>query len=639
MAPKDNMNNSRKQQQATANKQQQDHAGDHGSSHQQPNDHHHDHHHEDHMSDLSAVPARVHSVTFSGLSDRTRDDWLIRIAQDILLGDKNRTGRPAVRSFDQLVRRSNELKHQLMHGVNGCFRSVTVTIDAAAPSGHDHDHDNKDGYTVNVSVREASGVTGSVVTTTSAHNLTMTSVPSIESSVRLNNVGGRAESLSLSYSMGASSGISGGTTRTGDSSGGGGGGDGSGSRGFTVTACKPLIARPHLLPSPLIGQQRRDDADDADDDDVSDREGDDRANEEDDSLGSSSTPPLYPLLTAAAFDSSSAFPLSAFRQRERGFLVDYFSHWTSRLTSRTTLQSDWRDLLVSTSPELSGGLDESVVPQEIRDAACGRFTRTGLKHVLAFDGRSYWLPALGARSNSNSSNSCNYSHFPSSGVLAELSSHVCSGLNIRGRTLIPGNQAFVKQEAHVQLNERIPGTRVLLQACFRAGILLPFTSLHLPPSIQSLQPPGGRGVSISDKFFVGGAMTMRGFSCFGIGPSVSVPGSGSNDGGGGGGEGGSRLDPTSTGVQELMPTSRCHSLVIVEDRGDRTRRPSLASWTSAFACTSLRTPLLPPHSLHQVQDQDQEDCFRTLGQRLAEAETAWSGHRAERELWWPQVLP
>lgn len=125
--------------------------------------------------DLSRVPARIHSVTFSGLSDRTRDDFLIRIAKDILLNRE-------VKSFDQLVRRSNELKQQLQHSCNGLFKSVVVTIDSASSPAATTDDTCGDQYKVNVSVEESSLIAGSLMTTTSSSS--SVSTPTIETGVR-----------------------------------------------------------------------------------------------------------------------------------------------------------------------------------------------------------------------------------------------------------------------------------------------------------------------------------------------------------------------------------------------------------------------------------------------------------------------
>lgn len=401
--------------------------------------------------DLTRIPAHVHSVTFSGLSDRTRDDFLVRVAKDILLHQ-----RPPVRSFDQLIRRSSELRRQLQHGLNGCFSSVLVTIDSA-PAAAAADHE----YSVQVSVRERKPLTGSVMTTTSVHG---GCGPTLETGARANNVLGRGESVAVSYVIGS---------KRQD---GGGGGGGSGVRGYSIAASKPL-----LFPTTTATEGGR----------------------------GGEFAPRYPLLTAAAFDSESQFPLSGFKQRERGVQLDLFAHWSARLTSRLTLQSDWRDLATTVSPEQEESLKEQllVIPDAIRSAAGSghQFAKTGLKHVLAYDGRSF-----------------SSSFFPSSGLLAELTTSACSGLAIGSRVLLPGNQSFARHEAHVQVNERVPGTRVLLQACFRTGLLLPFHHSLLP---QQPHPP--QGVAISEKFFVGGPLTMRGFSTFGVGPS-SV---GSEDGG------------------------------------------------------------------------------------------------------------
>lgn len=443
-------------------------------------------------TDLSRIPARIHSVTFSGLSDRTRDDFLVRIAKDMLIGSSSSS---EVRSFDQLLTRSHRLKQQLMHGVNGCFKAVSITIDSAKETDAD------DAYTVHVAVRESSPITGSLMTSTSAHNLS--SVPTIETAVKLNNVAGRAETVSLSYAVSSNGSKSLGSSESETSSvmGTSSSSSGSGIKGFTLSACKPLIIgrRNHSHDDKEVEEEMRD-----------------------------FVPLSYPLLSATAYDSESRFPASGFQQRERGFFLDYFAHWSPRVTSRVSLTGDRRDVsLLFPDPDISDvtamptpGIGRLQVPQRIRDlvsASGPRILRAGIKHVIAYDGRSYWLPG---RNNNHA-----FSYFPSGGVLAEVSSqvwrtlapHLLSSSSVSSSTNSNAASVF-KQEINVQGNARIPGSRILLQACLRAGIILPF-------DLASSDNSTNNGIGMSDKFFVGGPLGMRAFSNFGVGPSVTSGGS------------------------------------------------------------------------------------------------------------------
>ena len=421
--------------------------------------------------DLSKIPAHVHSVSFDGVSMKTRDDLLIQVARDILMRKED-----AVKSFEDLIIRSNMLRHQLQHSMNGCFKQVTVTIDSVPPNmrsirresgdvidGEYEDKDFEHQYQVRVSVTEAQPVSGSVMSTTSAVSPT---TPTIETALRFNNVAGRAESVSVAYSgvttLSAAFGTPAETSPT--------------PTGFTVSASKPLVHGFNPLAkvaNHLTGKS---------DSEI-------RLHHD------SQFKPMYPLLSATIFDAEADFPHSAFKQRERAFVLDHFSHWTSRVTSRIRFQTDWKSVLAS---------NDVRTPIEIREKS-GHYLKSSIKHTLTFDDRSYgW--GLG-----------NFSYFPCSGSLAEASLEL-AGLNVKGRKILPGNQTFVKPEVSVQINERIPGTRIIVQACAAAGLLLDPTGIRNSYSHDASTPAA---VPLSEKFFVGGPLTVRGFSLSGVGPSVT----------------------------------------------------------------------------------------------------------------------
>lgn len=288
-------------------------------------------------------------------------------------------------------------------------------------------------------------------------------------------MGGRGESvyLSLSYGTGAKNEMdtSGNNSTTGA----------SGLHGFTVSASKPLV--PLRIGSSSSSNDR------------------DKNKE---------FCPRYPLLSASAYDNDSNFPVNGFRVNEKGASVDYFSHWTSRLTSRTSISSDVRNLIYPV---------DAILPPHLIDLTSGSFTKTGIRQHVAYDGRSYSLPGKGNN---------NFSYFPSSGILAEVSAQICSSVKYKGQTVVPGNQSFVKQDANVQVNQRIPGTRILLQACARAGLIVPIEPVMIGTRDASTGTGGGEvgqsnnnSVSISERYFIGGPLTMRGFGHFGVGPSIA----------------------------------------------------------------------------------------------------------------------
>lgn len=193
----------------------------------------------------------------------------------------------------------------------------------------------------------------------------------------------------------------------------------------------------------------------------------------------SSTKPLvkpswdnFPLLSACIYQSHSDFLPSLFRSEERGVACELVSWPFPSVRSSLRLEGNWRSIF---------SMDEST-PFPIREMS-GHFLKTAIRHQLDYDTREYVLNGL-------------EQFFPSRGWLVSSHSELAG---------LAGNQTFAKQEISLQSNGHIPRTGILLQACTRAGIL------------ASPQ----KELAISEKFFVGGPLTLRGFGENGVGPSTS----------------------------------------------------------------------------------------------------------------------
>ena len=192
----------------------------------------------------------------------------------------------------------------------------------------------------------------------------------------------------------------------------------------------------------------------------------------------SSTKPLvsssvntFPLLSACIYQSQSDFLPSLFSSQERGVACELLTWPLPSIKNAIRLEGNWRSVIASGRS----------TPFAVREMS-GHFLKTAIKNSLEYDSRIFDLGGV-------------QQFFPSKGWL------ISSITELAG---LGGNQTFAKQELSFQSNGRIPGTGLLLQACARAGIL------------ASKQ----KDIALSEKYFVGGPLSLRGFAENGVGPSA-----------------------------------------------------------------------------------------------------------------------
>ncbi len=175
-----------------------------------------------------------------------------------------------------------------------------------------------------------------------------------------------------------------------------------------------------------------------------------------------------PKLSGTIFQNGSDAPWSGFRETDRGLMFDF--SFKSRPTILHSLRWEgvWRDIS-SLSTNTSFAVREE----------CGHSLKSSIKHILTCDRRDN--PIL-----------------PSVGGLFKLQQE-CAGF-------FGGNVGFHKHEVELQYN--VPFlflNDIVIQASLRAGVMKPLQK------IDSL-------TCISDRFFIGGPLTLRGFQLFGCGP-------------------------------------------------------------------------------------------------------------------------
>nr|XP_023026229.1 sorting and assembly machinery component 50 homolog B [Leptinotarsa decemlineata] len=171
-----------------------------------------------------------------------------------------------------------------------------------------------------------------------------------------------------------------------------------------------------------------------------------------------------PTITTSMFQSQSEWPTSGYKQLERGLLFDIGFYSTPWLKHNIQWEANIRDLSVLTRTASFDVRKES-----------GLSLKSALKHILSLDLRDDII-------------------FPSEGSLFQLTSEV-AGLG--------GDVGFLKNEFFLQENYAILED-IVLQGCFSAGYMA-----NLNKNMK---------VSIPDKYFLGGPLSIRGFEMRGVGP-------------------------------------------------------------------------------------------------------------------------
>lgn len=171
------------------------------------------------------------------------------------------------------------------------------------------------------------------------------------------------------------------------------------------------------------------------------------------------------VLTGNVFQSNGEWPASGFKQLDRGFMFDLSFVSAPQVQHNLQYEAVWRNL-----SSLNRG-----VAFAVREHS-GHTLKSAVKHILSVDKRDDLI-------------------FPSHGTLFKLSQEF-AGLG--------GNIGFFKNEVEVQTN--IPLAKdISIQGTFNGGIL---KELH-----------GDKTYNISDHFFLGGPLNVRGFDTRGVGPS------------------------------------------------------------------------------------------------------------------------
>lgn len=158
---------------------------------------------------------------------------------------------------------------------------------------------------------------------------------------------------------------------------------------------------------------------------------------------------------------------SGYDQEDKSILNQVDFHSLPQLKHSINFENIWRYIRSSSLK----------TPIQVREQS-GHSVKSSLKHVLTWDN------TIGG-------------NYPYEGILARLSNEFC--LN-----LINGSTKFTRHEVHLQFNQMLmPKYDVLLQLNLLAGTLLKPTKIN-----------------ICDKFFAGGALTLRGFEDQGLAPNV-----------------------------------------------------------------------------------------------------------------------
>jgi len=170
-------------------------------------------------------------------------------------------------------------------------------------------------------------------------------------------------------------------------------------------------------------------------------------------------------LTGNVYQATGEYPSSGFKELDRGFLADLSFISAPSVQHNLQYEAVWRNI---------SSLNRSAA-FAVREHS-GHTLKSSLKHILCVDRRDNHI-------------------FPNHGTLFKLSQEF-AGLG--------GNIGFFKNELELQANLPL-AEDISLQGSFNGGLL------------KDLQ--GDKTFNISDHFFLGGPLNVRGFDTRGIGPS------------------------------------------------------------------------------------------------------------------------
>jgi len=174
--------------------------------------------------------------------------------------------------------------------------------------------------------------------------------------------------------------------------------------------------------------------------------------------------PLKSNLSGNVFQAGGEHPSSGYKQLDRGFLADWSFLSAPQVVHNLQYEAVWRNLTCLNKSSSFAVREQS-----------GHTLKSAIRHILCVDRRDSPV-------------------FPTEGTLFRLTQEF-AGLG--------GNIGFFKNEVDVQAN--IPlAEDISVQASMNAGILKP--------------TQGDKTSTISDNFFLGGPLNIRGFDLRGVGP-------------------------------------------------------------------------------------------------------------------------
>ncbi|KAL1502727.1 hypothetical protein ABEB36_007830 [Hypothenemus hampei] len=173
-----------------------------------------------------------------------------------------------------------------------------------------------------------------------------------------------------------------------------------------------------------------------------------------------------PSLRTSILQAHSEWPNSGYKQLERGVQLDFGFYSSSLFKHNLQWEGIIRDL--STLSRTASF--------EVREQS-GSTLKSSLKHILSMDIRDDLI-------------------FPSYGSLIEITSEL-AGLG--------GNIGFLKNELFFQDNYSLLDD-IVVQTSFSAGYMLPMNK--------------DKKITIADKCYIGGPLSIRGFQTRGVGPHV-----------------------------------------------------------------------------------------------------------------------
>jgi len=175
--------------------------------------------------------------------------------------------------------------------------------------------------------------------------------------------------------------------------------------------------------------------------------------------------PFKSNLSGNIFQAVGEHPASGFKQLDRGFLADWSFLSAPQVVHNLQYEAVWRNVsCLSRSSSF-----------EVREQS-GHTLKSALRHILCVDRRDNPI-------------------FPYEGTLFRLTQEF-AGLG--------GNIGFFKNEVEVQANLPL-GEDISVQGSLNAGILKPTQG-------------DNKTITISDNFFLGGPLNLRGFDLRGVGP-------------------------------------------------------------------------------------------------------------------------